>query len=340
MFVDRARIQVFAGDGGDGKVSFRRAKGLPKGGPDGGDGGRGGDVVLAADEGLNTLIDFRGIYNWRARHGDPGGKKQCSGAAGDDLVIRVPAGTVVFDEPTGDQLADIGPGDRVVIARGGRGGFGNEHFKNAVNQAPRTASPGEKGGTRQLVLELKVIAEIGLVGFPNAGKSTLLKSVTRADPKIADYPFTTLSPQLGIALLDPDRRLVIADIPGLIAGAARGAGLGHDFLRHIERTSVLIHVLDAAPTDGSTPADNHRAIREELMGYSSMLAEKPEIIALNKLDLIPEPEHDALIADLRADLRLGADDLVFPISGATGIGTTPMLEAAWTLLHADDEAGW
>ena len=340
MFVDRARIQVSAGKGGDGKVSFRRAKGLPKGGPDGGDGGRGGDVVLAADEGLNTLIDFRGIYDWRARDGDPGGKKQCTGGAGDDLEIRVPAGTVVFDEPSGDQLADIGPGDRVVIARGGRGGLGNEHFKNAVNQAPRTATPGEPGETHQLVLELKVIAEIGLVGFPNAGKSTLLKSVTRADPKIADYPFTTLSPQLGIAMLDADRRLVIADIPGLIEGAARGAGLGHDFLRHIERTSVLIHVLDAAPTNGLTPAANHSAIREELMGYSSMLAEKPELIALNKMDLVPADERDALVADLRTELRLGADDLVFPISGATGIGTGELLESAWTRLHADDEEEW
>ena len=340
MFVDRARIQASAGKGGDGKVSFRRAKGLPKGGPDGGDGGRGGDVILAADEGLNTLIDFRGVYDWRARDGEPGGKKQCSGAAGDDLVIRVPAGTVVFDETSGDQLADIGQGDRVVIARGGRGGLGNEHFKNAVNQAPRTATPGEPGETHRLVLELKVIAEIGLVGFPNAGKSTLLKSVTRADPKIADYPFTTLSPQLGIAMLDADRRLVIADIPGLIEGAARGAGLGHDFLRHIERTSVLIHVLDAAPTNGATPARNHRAIREELMGHSSMLAEKPEIIALNKIDLVPADERDALVADLRTELRLGADDLVLPISGATGMGTGGLLEAAWTRLHTDDEEAW
>jgi len=340
MFVDRARIQVFAGNGGNGKVSFRRAKGLPKGGPDGGNGGRGGDVILAADEGLNTLIDFRGIYDWKAQPGEPGGKKQCTGADGDDLVIRVPPGTVVFDEQTHDQLADIGPGDRVVIAKGGKGGCGNEHFKNSVNQAPRQATPGAPGETRQLVLELKVIAEVGLVGFPNAGKSTLLRSVTRADPKIADYPFTTLSPQLGIASLDADRRLVIADIPGLIEGAARGAGLGHDFLRHIERTSVLIHVLDAAPPDGSRPADNHRAIREELMGYSSMLAEKPEIIALNKLDLIPQDEHERLVADLCRDLQLGAGELVFPISGATGIGTTPLLEAAWSLLHADDEEGW
>lgn len=336
MFVDRARIQVTAGNGGNGKVSFRRAKGLPKGGPDGGNGGRGGDVILAADEGLNTLIDFRGIYEWNADHGEMGGKKQCTGADADDRVIRVPPGTVVHDEPTGEILADIGPGDRVVIAKGGRGGFGNEHFKNAINQTPRTASPGEPGETRQLVLELKVIAEVGLLGLPNAGKSTFLKAVTRADPKIANYPFTTLSPQLGIAALDPERRLVIADIPGLIAGAAEGAGLGHSFLRHVERTTVLLHILDASPPDGSTPAQNYRSIRSELAGYSSELAEKPEIIALNKLDLIPQDEHESVIAELRKDLQLGADDQVFAISGATNQGTAPLLEAAWRALHGLD----
>ena len=341
MFVDRARIQVFAGKGGDGKVSFRRAKGLPKGGPDGGDGGRGGDVILRVDEGLNTLIDFRGIYDWKAQPGEMGGKKQCTGADADDLVIRVPAGTVVYDEQTGEELADLSPGQSVIIAHGGRGGYGNEHFKNAVNQAPRTATPGEEGETKQLVLELKVIAEVGLVGLPNAGKSTLLKSVTRADPKIANYPFTTLSPQLGIAMLGPDRRLVIADIPGLISGAAEGAGLGHDFLRHIERTTLLIHVLDVMPEDGSSPADNYRAIRQELMDYSSMLAEKREIIALNKLDLIPEEDRESAIAELRAQLQLGADDQVFAISGATGQGTRELLDAAYTALHGiDAEDAW
>jgi len=349
MFIDRARIQVTAGDGGNGKVSFKRAKGMPKGGPDGGNGGKGGDIILRVDEGLNTLIDFRGIYEWKAKPGDMGGSKQCTGADAEDRVIRVPAGTVVHDEITGEQIVDLGPGDSFIIAHGGRGGFGNEHFKNSVNQAPRTASPGEPGETKQLVLELKVIAEVGLVGLPNAGKSTLLKSVTRADPKIANYPFTTLSPQLGIAMLDQSRRMVIADIPGLIEGAAEGAGLGHSFLRHIERTTVIIHVLDAFPDDpqgdpenAPTPAEHYTAIRQELMDYSSMLAEKPEIIALNKLDLIPEEEHAEHIANLRIALKLDSKQEVFPISAATGQGTDALLQAVWKMLHAADytPAGW
>lgn len=349
MFIDRARIQVTAGDGGNGKASFKRAKGMPKGGPDGGNGGRGGDIILKVDDGLNTLIDFRGIYEWKAQPGDMGGSKQCTGADADDRIVRVPAGTVVYDEHTGEQLADLGPGDSIIIAQGGRGGFGNEHFKNSVNQAPRTATPGEPGEIKQLILELKVIAEVGLVGLPNAGKSTLLKAVTRAEPKIANYPFTTLSPQLGIAMLDASRRIVLADIPGLIEGAADGAGLGHAFLRHIERTTVIIHVLDAFPdeTQGDpentpTPADHYRAIRQELQGYSSELAEKREIIALNKLDLIPEEEHAEHIAQLRIALKLDANQEVFAISAATGQGTGELLDAVWNLLHSADytPAGW
>ena len=349
MFIDRARIQVTAGDGGNGKVSFKRAKGMPKGGPDGGDGGAGGDIILKVDEGRNTLIDFRGIYEWKAQPGEMGGSKQCTGGDADDRIIRVPAGTVVYNELTGEQIVDLGPGDTFTIAKGGRGGFGNEHFKNSVNQAPRTATPGEKGESLQLILELKVIAEVGLVGLPNAGKSTLLKAVTRAEPKIANYPFTTLSPQLGIAMLDQSRRIVIADIPGLIEGAAEGAGLGHSFLRHIERTTVIIHVLDAFPDDtqgdpenAPTPADHYKAIRQELMDYSSMLAEKREIIALNKLDLIPEDEHAEHITKLRVDLQLDANQEVFPISAATGQGTDELLGAVWKMLHSDDytPAGW
>lgn len=342
MFIDRARIQVTAGDGGNGKVSFKRAKGMPKGGPDGGNGGKGGDVILTVDDGLNTLIDFRGIYEWKSLPGDMGGSKQCTGADADDRIVRVPAGTVVHDEQTGEVLVDLGPGDTFVIAHGGRGGFGNEHFKNSVNQAPRTATPGEPGETKQLILELKVIAEVGLVGLPNAGKSTLLKSVTRAEPKIANYPFTTLSPQLGIAMLDQSRRVVIADIPGLIEGAAEGAGLGHAFLRHIERTTVIIHVLDAFPDDGATPAQHYTGIRQELMDYSSMLAEKPEIIALNKLDLIPEEEHAEHIAELRVALQLDSKQEVFAISAATGQGTGELMQAVWNMLHSEDytPAGW
>ncbi|MDF1809927.1 MAG: GTPase ObgE [Phycisphaerales bacterium] len=341
MFIDRARIQVTAGNGGNGKVSFKRAKGFPKGGPNGGDGGKGGDIILRVDEGLNTLIDFRGIYEWKAEHGDGGGSKQCTGANAPDRVIRVPAGTVVYNEDTGEQIADLTDGDSVIVARGGKGGYGNEHFKNAVNQTPRKASPGEPGEVIALNLELKVIAEIGLVGLPNAGKSTFLKSVTRADPKIANYPFTTLSPQLGISILDQSRRVVIADIPGLIEGAAEGAGLGHDFLRHIERTRVIIHVLDVDPDNALSPAQNYRNIRRELVDYSSELAEKPEFIALNKLDLMTDEEQQEAIDALRIELQLDANQEIFAISGATGFGCNVLLEAAWKALHGDEvQAGW
>ena len=341
MFIDRARIQVTAGDGGNGKVSFKRAKGMPKGGPNGGDGGKGGDVILAVDEGLNTLIDFRGIYDWKAENGDGGGNKQCTGANASDRIIRVPAGTIVFNEETGEQLADLGPSESIVIAKGGKGGFGNEHFKNSVNQTPRTASPGEPGEVVALNLELKVIAEVGLVGLPNAGKSTFLKSVTRADPKIANYPFTTLSPQLGIAILDAARRIVIADIPGLIEGAADGAGLGHDFLRHIERTEVIVHVLDVEPDNAMGAATNYRNIRQELVDYSSELAEKPEMIALNKLDLMTPEDQQEAIDMLRTELQLDANQEIFPISGATGFGCDQLLETAYKLLHGDKvESGW
>jgi GTP-binding protein len=341
MFIDRARIQVTAGDGGNGKVSFKRAKGMPKGGPNGGDGGKGGDVILAVDDGLNTLIDFRGIYEWKAEHGDGGGSKQCTGANAPDRVIRVPAGTIVFNETTGEQLADLGPGESIIIAKGGKGGYGNEHFKNAVNQTPRTASPGEPGEVVALNLELKVIAEIGLVGLPNAGKSTFLKSVTRADPKIANYPFTTLSPQLGIAILDQSRRVVIADIPGLIEGAAEGAGLGHDFLRHIERTKIIIHVLDVEPDNAMSAAENYRSIRQELLDYSSELAEKPEMIALNKLDLMTDEDQQVALDALRTELQLDAGQEIYPISGATGVGCEALLEAAWKTLHGNKiQAGW
>lgn len=341
MFIDRARIQVTAGDGGNGKVSFKRAKGMPKGGPNGGDGGKGGDIILRVDEGLNTLIDFRGIYDWKAENGEGGGNKQCTGANAADRVIRVPAGTIVYNENTGEQIADLGPGESIIVARGGKGGYGNEHFKNAVNQTPRTASPGEPGEVLALALDLKVIAEVGLVGLPNAGKSTFLKSVSRADPKIANYPFTTLSPQLGIAILDQARRIVIADIPGLIEGAAEGAGLGHDFLRHIERTRVIIHVLDVEPDNAMGAAANYRSIRQELVEYSSELAEKPEMIALNKLDLMTEEDREEAINTLRTELQLDASQEIFPISGAIGLGCDEMLEAAWQLLHGEEvQAGW
>ncbi|MEZ6243755.1 MAG: GTPase ObgE [Phycisphaerales bacterium] len=342
MFVDQAVIQVRAGKGGDGCVSFYRGKGKPKGGPDGGDGGRGGDVYFHADTGLNTLIDFRGVRHWFAENGEQGRGKQQFGAAGKDMTITVPPGTLVYDDQTGELLADIGPDETVLIARGGQGGHGNEHFKSATNQTPRQADPGEPGEEFTLRLELKLIAEVGLVGLPNAGKSTLLKALTRATPKIADYPFTTLNPQLGIAELDPGRRIVLADIPGLIEGAAEGAGLGHDFLRHIERTSVILHLLDCDPPGGATPSENYRTIREELAGYSTELAEKPELIVVSKVDLLgDEGLTREIVQDLCAELRLGAEQRVLAISSASGEGVRALLEALWEMLHHGAEVeGW
>ncbi len=335
MFVDRAAITVRAGDGGDGFVSFYRGKGLPKGGPDGGDGGRGGDVVLAADDGLNTLIDFRGRPEWSAPSGERGRGKQQYGADADDLVIRVPAGTMAIDDERGEVVCDLGQGESAIVAKGGRGGFGNEHFKSAINQTPRKATPGERGERFRLRLELKLIAEVGLIGIPNAGKSTLLRALTRATPKVADYPFTTLSPQLGIAELDPARRLVLADIPGLIEGASGGAGLGHDFLRHVERTTVLVHLLDACPVDGSDPVEAYRTVRAELAGYSEQLAHKAEIVVLNKVDLLGgEEEIEAALGELRGRIPPGRE--LMAISGATGIGMRALLERLWQMLHEDE----
>lgn len=332
-----------AGSGGNGCVSFRREKYIPKGGPDGGNGGDGGSVVAVADENVHTLLDFRGAYHWLAQDGEPGGRTDCSGKKGADRILRLPPGTLLYNDETQELIADLGPGDQVVVAKGGRGGWGNAHFRSSTNQAPLRAEPGEEGQGLTLRMELKLIADVGLIGLPNAGKSTLLAAVTRATPKIADYPFTTLSPQLGIAELDPSRRLVIADIPGLIEGAAEGAGLGHDFLRHIERTRVLVHLLDAFPPDGSDPADNYSVVRAELGAYSPLLAEKPEIIALNKLDLAPDDEaRDQLVKRLRVRLKLGRADHVLGISGATRRGTRAVLEAVWPLVHPPGSSveGW
>jgi len=342
MFIDRARIRVHAGDGGDGCVSFRRARGIPKGGPDGGDGGDGGSVIIVADGNVNTLLDFRGRPDWTAERGAHGEGSQRHGANGADRVIRVPEGTLIYDDETGTLVADLTPGERLVAARGGRGGFGNEHFKSSTNQTPRRASPGEPGEERSLRLELKLIADVGLVGLPNAGKSTLLRHLTHATPKVADYPFTTLSPQLGIAELDPARRLVLADIPGLIEGASDGAGLGHDFLRHIERTRVLLHLVDAAPMDGSDPVANYEMIRSELSHYGEALATKPEVVALNKMDLVPDAEARAeLERAVRA--HVGRDSTVWLISGATGDGTKALLSRLWSMIHGSETSathGW
>src|SRR3954464_12314885 len=318
MFVDEATIQVKAGDGGDGCVSFRREKYVPKGGPDGGDGGSGGSVVFEADVNKNTLLDFAGRHHWRAERGEGGMGKKMSGLSGDDLVLLVPLGTMIFDDEHKILLADLdAAGKRVTIAQGGKGGGGNWHFRSATNQAPRYAEPGTQGQERQLRLELKLIADVGLVGMPNAGKSTLLSVISAARPKIADYPFTTLDPQLGIVDLDGDRRVVVADIPGLIEGAQHGAGLGHAFLKHIERTKVIVHLLDLFPLEGSDPADNYRTIRRELEAFSPQLANKREVIAANKRARGGDEEGAAALARLRRELP---DKEIFPISGAAKQG--------------------
>jgi GTP-binding protein len=343
MLIDQAIIFVRSGKGGDGCVSFRREKFVPKGGPDGGDGGRGGDVILLGDQSLSTLLPLTPRPHYRAANGRPGMGKSRHGADGADRIVPVPPGTLVFDHDTGDLLADItGDGQPFVAASGGRGGFGNEHFKSSTNQTPRLATPGEPWVERTLRLELKLIADVGLIGKPNAGKSTMLRAVSRAMPKVGDYPFTTLSPHLGAAALPGERRLVIADLPGLIEGAADGAGLGHDFLRHVERTRLLVHVLDIRPLDGSDPAENYRAIRRELFEYSPVLAEKPEIIALNKVDLLADDERERAVGEVIGRLRLDAGDPVVLTSGAAGLGVRELLEACWRAMGGggNDRGGW
>jgi len=343
VFVDQAIITLRAGNGGNGAATFRREKFDPKGGPNGGNGGDGGDVVLQAEPGMSTLYDFRNQAVWAADDGENGGGKQCSGGRGQDLILKLPPGTMLFDSQADTLVHDLKEGERVIIAKGGRGGWGNEHFKRSNNQTPRSAEHGEPGQRLRVRLELKLIAEIGFVGLPNAGKSTLLASLTKATPKIANYPFTTLSPQLGVCELDATRRMVIADIPGLIEGASEGKGVGHDFLRHIERTKVIVHLLDVHPDNSADPAVNYETIREELKAYSQILADKPEVIAINKMDLLLDDKErtKALKAIARATgARLDRD--IFPISGATREGLRPFLERLWTLLHPGSEqlAGW
>jgi GTP-binding protein len=345
MLIDRAIIFVRAGRGGDGCVGLRREKFVPRGGPDGGDGGRGGDVWIVADPGTDTLLGFTYTPHFAAEDGGPGRGGSKHGADGSDREVRVPLGTLVYDHGRGDLLADVsGAGDRLVIARGGRGGFGNEHFKTSTNQTPRTATPGEPGQQRTLRLELKLIADVGLVGRPNAGKSTLLRAVSRATPKVADYPFTTRQPHLGIAELPGARRLVVADLPGLIEGASRGAGLGLEFLRHIERTGVLVHVVEVAPLDGTDPEKNYADVRGELGAYSEALLAKPEIIVLNKIDVVPADERRDVVARLAAAIAAQAGAAsgrpVLVASGATGEGVAAVLEACWIALGRGEPAGW
>jgi GTPase len=332
MFVDEAIIQIKAGDGGDGCVSFRREKYIPKGGPDGGDGGDGGSVVFVADINKDTLLDFSGRHHWKAPRGEAGMGKKMAGLSGEDLLIPVPPGTMIFDEDHKIMLADLdAPGKKVVIAKGGRGGRGNWHFKSPTNQAPRHAEPGTEGQERRLRLELKLIADVGLVGMPNAGKSTLLRAISAARPKVADYPFTTLDPQLGIVELNAERRIVVADIPGLIEGARDGAGLGTAFLRHIERTKIIVHMVELFPSDNSDPAENYKKIRAELESFSPELANKRQIIAASKIDLAVD---DSALDTLREKLP-GKE--IFPISGATHRGVQQLLDALWKILHPEKE---
>jgi len=327
MFIDEAIIYVKAGDGGHGCVAFRREKFVPKGGPDGGDGGNGGSVIFVADVGKDTLLDFAGRHHWKAERGEGGMGKKMAGHNGADLIIQVPPGTLIYDEEHHSLLADLDiPERKIVIARGGKGGRGNWRFRSPTNQAPRYAEPGTEGQERTLKLELKLIADVGLVGMPNAGKSTLLRAVSAARPKVADYPFTTLEPQLGIVELIGSRRMVFADIPGLIEGAQHGAGLGHAFLRHIERTNVIVHLLDLYPSDNSDPAENYRKIRRELESFSPVLAEKRELIAANKMDLAID--DDALLK-LQREL---AGKEIFPISGVSRQGVEKLLEVLWSIL--------
>jgi GTP-binding protein len=323
MFVDEAIIHVKAGDGGNGCVSFRREKFVPKGGPDGGDGGHGGDVYFETRADKDTLLDFAGKHHWRAEDGKHGLGKNMYGSDGKDLVIPVPAGTLIYDTDIGLLLKDLNEvGMKVLVCRGGKGGKGNRAFATSTNQAPREFEPGKPGQERNLRLELKLIADVGLVGMPNAGKSTLLSRCSAARPKIAAYPFTTLEPVLGIVELSGFRRFLMADIPGLIEGASQGAGLGHDFLRHIERTKIIVHILDIMPTDGSDPAANYQAIRNELAQYSETLAQKEEVIVANKIDLDPDGTR---LEDLRS--RLSQD--IIPISAATGQGIKVLTELLW-----------
>lgn len=324
MFADRAKIIIKSGKGGDGHVSFRREKYVPDGGPDGGDGGRGGDVIFVIDEGLNTLTDYRHKRKFAAEPGQEGGKKKCHGRDGEDLILKVPAGTVIKDVETGKVIADMsGDNKRVIVLKGGRGGQGNSHYATATMQAPKYAQPGGEAIEIEVQLELKVIADVGLVGFPNVGKSTFLSRVTNAKPKIANYHFTTLQPNLGVVDMDEGFGFVIADIPGLIEGASEGIGLGHEFLRHVERTKVLIHVVDVAGVEGRDPIADIRAINTELERYNPELLKKPQVIAANKTDAIYDPES-SIIADLKAEF--GKEGIeVFPISAVSGAGVKELL---------------
>jgi GTP-binding protein len=327
-FVDEATIDIAAGHGGAGCVSFRREKFIPFGGPNGGDGGRGGSVWAVADVNLNTLIDFRYTRRFEARNGEAGRGSDQFGAAGEDIVLRVPVGTIFNDAETGERLCELlEPDERVLLAKGGDGGFGNLHFKSSTNRAPRQKTPGWPGEARKLKLELRVLADVGLLGMPNAGKSTLIAAISNARPKIADYPFTTLHPNLGVVRVGPDQSFVVADIPGLIEGASEGAGLGHQFLRHLQRTELLLHLVDLAPFDGADPVAQTRAIVKELKAYDPGLHAKPRWIVLNKLDMVPADEREARVKDFVRRLRWKGP--VFAVSALAREGLDGLVRAAY-----------
>jgi len=335
-FVDEVSIHVKAGDGGDGAVAWRREKYVPRGGPAGGDGGDGGDVVLVVDPQLTTLLDYRFVREHRARSGEPGRGSDQNGHSGPELALRVPPGTVVKDAATGEAVADLSrPGERLVVAKGGKGGLGNMNFATSTNQAPRYAQPGTPGEEKDLVLELKLLAEVGIIGYPNAGKSTLISRISRARPRIADYPFTTLTPNLGVVSWRGERSFVVADLPGLIEGAHAGAGLGHQFLRHVERCRVLVHLVEpVAPGEGREPKADFDAINRELGLYSLTLARKPQVVALSKMDL-PEA-RERLAAFQKAFARRKRRPEILAISAVTGEGLDALLDAVAGVLYGGE----
>ena len=336
MFADRAQIYIKSGKGGDGHVSFRRELYVPNGGPDGGDGGRGGDIIFEVDKGLNTLYEFRHNRNYKAQPGEDGGKKNKHGKNGEDLIIKVPEGTVIREVETGKVVADMsGDNQRVTVLNGGRGGKGNQHYATPTMQAPKYAQPGHQAMELNVILELKVIADVGLVGFPNVGKSTLLSRVTNAQPKIANYHFTTLNPNLGVVDLPGGKGFVIADIPGLIEGASEGVGLGHEFLRHIERTKVIIHMVDAASVEGRDPIADIKAINAELDAYNPDLLKKPQVIAANKIDAI-YGESNTIIDDIKKEFE--PEIKVYPISAVSGKGLKELLYHVREMLDEFDDA--
>ena len=339
-FVDEASISVSAGNGGNGSASFRREKYVPFGGPDGGDGGRGGSVFLEGDSGLNTLVDFRHLRKYKAQNGQGGSGRNMTGKSGEDIVVRVPLGTIVTDEETGDVLGEVtSQGERLLVAQGGKGGLGNVHFKSSTNRAPRKTVPGEAGQARQLCLELKVLADVGLLGFPNAGKSTLISAVSAARPKVADYPFTTLYPNLGVVRIDIERSFVIADIPGLIEGAAEGTGLGIQFLKHLQRTRLLLHLVDLAPLAIDVdPASQVRQLEDEMKKFDPGLVDKTRWLVFTKADLMPPDEAQEKAEAVVAEL--GWDEPWVLISSVTKSGTGELMQQVSDELEriGEDEA--